>query len=169
VKYFILHNNIDRLLVRLKGCAIYWVNKKWFDIYCAVWKRLHRLWTALRNIASVSVGRSCSEHLREWIITATKPKSDERKFILERIELYHSLPALWNVKSKDYSNRINKMNNTNIRFSNIGRDFRMPIKISWLKNLNICVLTSEQNWRWLVWIASRMVVFLFFNSWRNHF
>jgi hypothetical protein len=37
---------------------------------------------------------------------ATKPKSDDRKFILERIEVYHSLPALWNVKSKDCSNRI---------------------------------------------------------------
>jgi hypothetical protein len=35
-------------------------------------------------------------------------KSDERRFILERIEVRHSLPALWNVKSKDYSNRIKK-------------------------------------------------------------
>ena len=37
---------------------------------------------------------------------ATKAKEDERKFILECIEIYHSLPALWNVNSKDYSNRI---------------------------------------------------------------
>jgi hypothetical protein len=37
---------------------------------------------------------------------ATTAKEDERKFILECIEVYHSLPALWNVKSKDYSNRI---------------------------------------------------------------
>ena len=35
-------------------------------------------------------------------------KLDERKFILECIEVYHPLPALWNVKSKDYSNRIIK-------------------------------------------------------------
>ena len=39
---------------------------------------------------------------------ATKAKEDERKFILECIEVYHSLPALWNVKSKDYCNRIKK-------------------------------------------------------------
>jgi hypothetical protein len=38
---------------------------------------------------------------------ATKVK-DERKFILECIEVYHPLPALWNVKSKDYSNRMKK-------------------------------------------------------------
>jgi hypothetical protein len=37
---------------------------------------------------------------------ATKGKEDDRKFILECIEVYHSLPALWNVKSKDYSNRM---------------------------------------------------------------
>jgi len=38
--------------------------QKWFDIYCAIWKILHRLWAALRNIASVSLERACSEHLR---------------------------------------------------------------------------------------------------------
>jgi hypothetical protein len=60
-------------------------------------------------ISLVSLERSCSEHLREWIIMPTKTKEDERKFILECIEVYHSLPALWNVKSKDYSNRIKKL------------------------------------------------------------
>ena len=39
---------------------------------------------------------------------ATKAKEDERKFILECIEVYHSLSALRNVKSKDYSNIIKK-------------------------------------------------------------
>jgi len=39
---------------------------------------------------------------------ATKAKEDEKKFILECIEVYHSLPALWNVKSKDYSSRMKK-------------------------------------------------------------
>jgi hypothetical protein len=39
---------------------------------------------------------------------ATKAKEDDRKFILECIEVYHFLPALWNVKSKDYSNRMKK-------------------------------------------------------------
>jgi len=61
---------------------------------------------------------------------ATKAKED-RKFILECIEVYDSLPGLWNVKSKDYSNRIKKkMNNTNICFANIERDFRMLIIIN---------------------------------------
>jgi hypothetical protein len=40
---------------------------------------------------------------------ATKAKEDERKFILECIEVYHSLQALWNVESKDYSNRMKKI------------------------------------------------------------
>jgi hypothetical protein len=48
---------------------------------------------------------------------ATKPKEDERKLNLECIEVYHSLPALWNVKSKDNNNRKRKMNNTNICFA----------------------------------------------------
>lgn len=34
--------------------------------------------------------------------------SEERKFLLEVIEVYRSLPALWNVKSNDYSNRSKK-------------------------------------------------------------
>jgi hypothetical protein len=61
---------------------------------------------------------------------ATKPKEDERKFILDCIKVYHSLPALWNVKSKDYSNRIKKNNNTNICFANVERDFWMLIKVN---------------------------------------
>jgi len=39
---------------------------------------------------------------------ATKAKEDERKFIFECIEVYNSLPALRNVKSKDYSNKMKK-------------------------------------------------------------
>ncbi|KAF5304777.1 hypothetical protein FQA39_LY09554 [Lamprigera yunnana] len=51
---------------------------------------------------------------------ATKEKDDERKFILECIEVYHSLPALWNIKSKDYSNRIKK----NKQYTNLLRKYR---------------------------------------------
>jgi hypothetical protein len=40
VQYFILLSNIDRLGIILKGRAIYLVNQKWFDIYCAIWKML---------------------------------------------------------------------------------------------------------------------------------
>ena len=39
---------------------------------------------------------------------AMKAKEDERKFILECFGVYRPLRALWNVKSKDYSNRIKK-------------------------------------------------------------
>ena len=51
---------------------------------------------------------------------ATKAKEDERKFILECIEVYHSLPALWNVKSKDYSNRMKK----NEQYEHLLRKYR---------------------------------------------
>ncbi|KAK5648116.1 hypothetical protein RI129_003008 [Pyrocoelia pectoralis] len=51
---------------------------------------------------------------------ATKEKDDERKFILECIEVYHSLPALRNIKSKDYSNRIKK----NEQYNNLLRKYR---------------------------------------------
>ncbi|KAF5297809.1 hypothetical protein FQA39_LY11958 [Lamprigera yunnana] len=51
---------------------------------------------------------------------ATKEKDDERKFILECIEVYHSLPDLWNIKSKDYSNRIKKTE----QYNNLLRKYR---------------------------------------------
>ena len=50
----------------------------------------------------------------------TKAKEDEREFILECIEVYHSLPALWNVKSKDYSNRMKK----NEQYEHLLRKYR---------------------------------------------
>jgi uncharacterized protein YfbU (UPF0304 family) len=53
---------------------------------------------------------------------ATKLKEDERKFILECIEVYHALLVLWNVKSKDNSNRMKKKNNTNICFAIMERE-----------------------------------------------
>lgn len=39
-------------------------------------------------------------------------KTDEKRFILDFIDVYHSLPALWDVKSKDYNNRVKKVNST---------------------------------------------------------
>jgi hypothetical protein len=35
-------------------------------------------------------------------------KEEERKFLLECIEVYRNLPALWKVKSKEYSDRNKK-------------------------------------------------------------
>jgi hypothetical protein len=39
---------------------------------------------------------------------STKAKKDERKFIVQLIKVYKSLPALWNKKSKVYNNRTKK-------------------------------------------------------------
>jgi hypothetical protein len=73
---------------------------------------------------------------------ATKAKEDERKLILECIEVYHSLPALWNVKSKDYSNRMKKHE----KYEQL------------LRKYGECSVTDK---RWLGGIASGVVVFLF--------
>lgn len=35
-------------------------------------------------------------------------KESERKFLLEVIEVYRTLPSLWRIKSEDYSNRSKK-------------------------------------------------------------
>ena len=51
---------------------------------------------------------------------ATKAKEDERKFILECIEVDRSLPALWNVKRKNYSNRMKK----NEQYEHLLRKYR---------------------------------------------
>jgi hypothetical protein len=50
---------------------------------------------------------------------ATKPKEGKRKFILECIKVYHSLPALWNIKSKDYRN-----NNKKEQYEHLLRKYR---------------------------------------------
>ena len=88
---------------------------------------------------------------------ATKAKEDERKIIFECIEVYNSLPALWNVKSKDYSNRIKKeqyeyllrkyrerfpvadKNRLIKKFNSLHTNFRKELKR--IKN-------SEKKWYW---------------------
>jgi hypothetical protein len=89
---------------------------------------------------------------------ATKTKEDERKFSLECIEVYHSLLALWNIKSKDYSNRMKKNeqyehllckyrerfpvadNNQSIKkFNSLPTNFRKELKR---------IRDSEKKWYW---------------------
>ena len=36
------------------------------------------------------------------------PSKEEKKFLLELIDVYRSLPALWQIKSKEYSDRQKK-------------------------------------------------------------
>jgi glutamate synthase domain-containing protein 3 len=67
---------------------------------------------------------------------ATKAKEDERTFILECIEVYHSLPALWNVKSKDYSNRIKKKEKYEQLLRKYGERFPDADKNQLLKKFN---------------------------------
>ncbi|KAG5869549.1 hypothetical protein JTB14_037166 [Gonioctena quinquepunctata] len=39
---------------------------------------------------------------------SSNEREHDRKFILELIEVYRSSPALWDIKGRDYSNRIEK-------------------------------------------------------------
>jgi hypothetical protein len=66
------------------------------------------------------------------------------KIDFRSIEVYHSLPALWNVKSKDYSNRIKKLQYEHLlrKYRDIFLDADQNQSI---KNLIICVLPSEKN------------------------
>jgi hypothetical protein len=115
-------------------------------------KMVRYLLRNMENIAS-SVGKIAQyrlslcrkvaqwEHLREQIITATKPKEEEKKFILEFIEVYHSLPALWNVESKG----LRQQNEQNEQHEHLLRKYieRFPDAD---KNLILCVLTPEKKW-----------------------
>jgi len=66
----------------------------------------------MENIAS-SVGSiaqyrfSLSRKVVQWTSSRVNNygyESKKKKIILKCTEVYHSLPALWNAKSKDYSN-----------------------------------------------------------------
>lgn len=39
------------------------------------------------------------------VVIVMADKTAEKMFILEFIEVYHGLPVLWDIKSKDYNNR----------------------------------------------------------------
>jgi len=75
---------------------------------------------------------------------ARKAKEDEGKFILECIEVHHSLPALWNVKGKDYINRMKKNEQYEHLLCKCMERFLDADK-NRLRNLILCVLSSEKN------------------------
>jgi hypothetical protein len=67
---------------------------------------------------------------------ATKPKEDEKKFILGYIKVYHCLPGLWNVKNKDYSNRMKKKEQYEHLLSKYRERFPGADKDQLIKKLN---------------------------------
>jgi hypothetical protein len=75
---------------------------------------------------------------------ATKSKEDEKKFILQCIEVYHSLPALWNVNSKDYSNRMKKKEQYEHLFRKYRERFPDAHKNQLIKKLNSLRTTEEK-------------------------
>ena len=54
---------------------------------------------------------------------------EEKNFILEFIEVYRNLLVLWQVKSKSYSNRIEKRSSTSIK-----KNFKLRKEICGPKN-----------------------------------
>lgn len=69
-------------------------------------------------------------------IMVTKEKDNERTFILACIKLYHSLPALWNNKCKDYSNRIIKNEQYDLLLRKYKENYPEADKTQLVKKIN---------------------------------
>jgi len=80
---------------------------------------------------------------------ATKAKEDERKFISDCVEEYHSLLALWNVKSKDYSSRMKK----NEQYEHLLRKYRERFldadKNQLIKKFNSLRTNFRKEMKWI--------------------
>lgn len=63
-------------------------------------------------------------------------KLEERKFLLECIEMYETLPALWNTKCKDYSNREKKNQQYDILLLKYKERFPKADKTELIKKFN---------------------------------
>ena len=77
-------------------------------IYCTTWKILRHLLAVLHNIPSGGLKQRSVQQVVSLIGLIMGDKKAEKQFIVEFIEVYRGLPALWDVKSKDYSNRAKK-------------------------------------------------------------
>jgi hypothetical protein len=133
------------------------------------------VWYLLRNMENIasSVGSiaryrfSFCRKVVQWTFSRVNNYGYETKIRRQEIyfRAYRSIPFFTGfVECQEQGLQQQNKKNTNICFANTERDFRMLIKFSWLKNLNLCVPTSENNWSWLVGIASPMVVSLFFRG-----
>jgi len=70
-------------------------------------------------------------------------KMEERSFIIEFIHLYRDLPALWNVKSKDYSNRNKKNDSYKTLVTKYKEKYPQASKEDVKKQMN----ALRRNWR----------------------
>jgi hypothetical protein len=72
-----------------------------------------------------------------------------REFILECIEVYHSSPALWNIKSRDYINRIKK----NEQYEHLLRKYRERFpdadKNQLMKKCNSLCTNFRKELKWI--------------------
>jgi hypothetical protein len=95
------------------------VIQKRFDFYCAIWKILHRLWTALRNIASISLEMSYSEHRRKRIIMAMTAEDEEEKIYFTVYRSISFFTGFVEYQEQGLHQQREKNEQTNICFANI--------------------------------------------------
>ena len=110
-----LHKHFDSVGCCLRACAncLREIKTVWY--FCASSQCLRRLIACLHKQTSVLLGVD-TMWLSAVVICSTidhamssKGTAEERQFLIEFIEEYRSLPALWWVTSTEYSNR-NKKN-----------------------------------------------------------
>jgi hypothetical protein len=95
------------------------------------------------SLQSVSKGRAVNivASVQLWL----RQQKKKKKIILECIEVYHSLPALWNIKSKDYINRVKKMNKYEHLFHKYIERLPDADKIQLIKKFNCLHTNSREN------------------------
>jgi hypothetical protein len=111
VQYLKLHNHNDCIGDILKGCAIYSVTRKPFDICCAIPTIFCRLWVVLCKIHSVCSGLPHSKQKNDRCRKCLVWKWSERIYsrMCRRIQISS---CIVNVKFKEYSNRQRKKTDT---------------------------------------------------------
>jgi hypothetical protein len=125
---------------------------------CNILSESQMVWYLLRNMENIasSVGSiaqyrfSFCRKVVQWTFSRVNNYGHETKIRREEIyfKAYRSISfftGFVECQEQGLQQQNRQMNNTNICFANTERDFRMLIKFSWLKNFNLCVLTSEKK------------------------